>query len=95
MTEASAHSDAEKACVRCNAEEDVLISLDCGHSFCLICMSYIVIKCRANGNSESQVVCPAMGCNKVLSGERRRAASLTNGRWRPSEPQSSKHCCPG
>lgn len=65
MEESAIHSDLEKICVLCNTDEEVEITLDCGHSYCLICMSYVTIKGQTNGNNESQVTCRAAGCNKV------------------------------
>ena len=32
-------------CVRCSMEPDEYLSFPCGHSYCIICLSYLYLQC--------------------------------------------------
>lgn len=52
----------QEPCVRCDTLDSVFVSLDCQHHFCLVCMSYLFIKCRAHGANSDRVQCSL--CNR-------------------------------
>lgn len=56
-----------QVCTRCDSVDSLFIALDCRHRFCLVCMSYLFIKCRASGHFNDSVLCSQCGLTTHLA----------------------------